>query len=69
MLMGRHFAVLRAKGLLLFCLISTFGAPASAKPAEVDRMRRGFARVNVRALVGDEVAAEGVILAIFQPKR
>lgn len=35
--------------------------------AVIDRMRRGYARVNVRALVGDEVAAEGVIQAIFQP--
>jgi len=36
--------------------------------AEVDKMRRGFARVKVRTLVGDELAAEGVILAIFQPR-
>lgn len=36
--------------------------------AVVDRMRRGYARVNVRAYVGDEVAAEGVIQAIFQPR-
>ena len=34
--------------------------------ATVDKMRRGFARVNVRAFVGDELAAEGVIQAIFQ---
>jgi hypothetical protein len=31
-------------------------------------MRRGFARVAVRTMIGDELAAEGVILAIFQPK-
>jgi hypothetical protein len=31
-------------------------------------MRRGFARVAVRTMVADKVAAEGVILAIFQPK-
>ena len=36
--------------------------------AVIDRMRRGYARVNVRAFVGDEVAAEGVIQAIFQPQ-
>ncbi len=34
--------------------------------AAVDRMRRGFARVNVKTFVGDELAAEGVILAVFQ---
>ncbi len=36
--------------------------------AVVDKMRRGYARVNVRAFVGDELAAEGVIQAIFQPR-
>src|SRR3989442_3635381 len=36
--------------------------------AVVDKMRRGFARVKVRAFVGDELAAEGVIQAIFQPR-
>ena len=36
--------------------------------AVIDRMRRGYARVNVRAFVGEEVAAEGVIQAIFQPQ-
>ena len=36
--------------------------------AVLDRMRRGYARVNVRAFVGEEVAAEGVIQAIFQPQ-
>jgi 3-hydroxyacyl-[acyl-carrier-protein] dehydratase len=35
--------------------------------AEVEKMRRGFARVKVQAFVGDELAAEGVIQAIFQP--
>jgi 3-hydroxyacyl-[acyl-carrier-protein] dehydratase len=34
--------------------------------AEVEKLRRGFGRVRVRALVGEEVAAEGTILAIFQ---
>jgi 3-hydroxyacyl-[acyl-carrier-protein] dehydratase len=35
--------------------------------AVIDKMRRGYARVNVRAFVGDELAAEGIIQAIFQP--
>ena len=34
--------------------------------AEVEKLRRGFGRVKVRTLVGDEVAAEGTIVAIFQ---
>ena len=34
--------------------------------ATIDRLRRGFARVNVKTFVGDELAAEGVILAVFQ---
>ncbi|HUQ16507.1 MAG TPA: 3-hydroxyacyl-ACP dehydratase FabZ [Candidatus Saccharimonadales bacterium] len=34
--------------------------------AEFEKMRRGFGRVKVSAYVGDELAAEGVILAIFQ---
>lgn len=37
--------------------------------AVMERSRRGVARVQVRALVGDEVAAEGAILAVFQPKK
>jgi len=36
--------------------------------AVIDRMRRGYARVKVRAFVGDELAAEGVIQAIFQSR-
>ena len=36
--------------------------------AVIDRMRRGYARVNVRAFVGHELAAEGVVQAIFQPR-
>ncbi len=35
--------------------------------AVMDRFRRGFARVNVRTFVGDDLAAEGAILAVFQP--
>jgi hypothetical protein len=30
-------------------------------------MRRGFGRARVTTHIGDELAAEGVILAIFQP--
>jgi 3-hydroxymyristoyl/3-hydroxydecanoyl-(acyl carrier protein) dehydratase len=36
--------------------------------AVMEKFRRSFARVKVRALVGDEVAAEGTILAIFQAR-
>ena len=35
--------------------------------AVFEKMRRGFARVHVTAHVGDELAAEGTILAMFQP--
>jgi 3-hydroxyacyl-[acyl-carrier-protein] dehydratase len=34
--------------------------------AVMDKFRRGYARVLIRAYVGDELAAEGVIQAIFQ---
>jgi 3-hydroxyacyl-[acyl-carrier-protein] dehydratase len=36
--------------------------------AVMEKFRRSFARVKVRALVGEEVAAEGTILAIFRPR-
>ena len=35
--------------------------------ATFEKLRRGFARVQVTAQVGDELAAEGTIFAIFQP--
>jgi len=35
--------------------------------AVMEKFRRNFARVKVRTTVGDELAAEGIILAIFQP--
>ena len=35
--------------------------------AVFEKMRRGFGRVKVMTYVGDELAAEGVILAVFQP--
>ncbi len=62
-------------GLGLFAGIEEIRFKRMVKPgdtgrfeATVERMRRGFARVAVRTMIGDELAAEGVILAIFQPK-
>jgi len=37
--------------------------------AVFEKMRRGFGRARVTTHVGDELAAEGVILAIFQPAK
>lgn len=37
--------------------------------AVMERSRRGVARVAVKAFVGDELAAEGVIIAVFQPNK
>jgi len=61
-------------GLGLFAGIDEMRFKRMVKPGDtgrfeavVDRMRRGFARVNVKTFVGDEIAAEGVIQAIFQP--
>jgi 3-hydroxyacyl-[acyl-carrier-protein] dehydratase len=62
-------------GLGLFAGIDEMRFKRIVRPGEtaryeavIDRMRRGYARVNVRAFVGDEIAAEGVIQAIFQPR-
>ena len=62
-------------GLGLFAGINKMHFKRIVRPGEtarfeavVDKMRRGYARVNVRAFVGDELAAEGVIQAIFQPR-
>jgi len=62
-------------GLGLFAGIDEMRFKRIVRPGEtarfeavVDKMRRGFARVKVRAFVGDELAAEGVIQAIFQPR-
>jgi 3-hydroxyacyl-[acyl-carrier-protein] dehydratase len=62
-------------GLGLFAGIDEMRFKRIVRPGEtaryeavIDRMRRGYARVNVRAFVGDELAAEGVIQAIFQPQ-
>ncbi len=62
-------------GLGLFAGIDEMRFKRIVRPGEtaryeavVEKMRRGYARVNVRAFVGDELAAEGVIQAIFQPR-
>ena len=36
--------------------------------AVFEKLRRGFGRARVTTHVGDELAAEGVILALFQPR-
>jgi 3-hydroxyacyl-[acyl-carrier-protein] dehydratase len=63
------------EGLGLFAGIEEMRFKRMVKPGDTGRfeatfekMRRGFARVAVRTMIGDELAAEGVILAIFQPK-
>jgi len=63
------------EGLGLFAGIDEMRFKRIVRPGEtaryeavIDKMRRGYARVNVRAFVGDELAAEGVIQAIFQPR-
>ena len=60
-------------GLGLFAGIEEMRFKRMVKPgdtgrfeATIDKMRRGFARVKVKTFVGDELAAEGVILAVFQ---
>ena len=62
-------------GLGLFAGIEEMRFRRMVKPgdtgrfeATVAKMRRGFAKVAVRTMIGDELAAEGVILAIFQPR-
>ena len=62
-------------GLGLFAGIDEMRFKRIVRPGEtaryeavIDRMRRGYARVIVRAFVGDELAAEGVIQALFQPR-
>ncbi len=60
-------------GLGLFAGIEEMRFKRIVRPGDVARfeavaetLRRGFGRVKVRALVGDEVAAEGTIVAIFK---
>jgi 3-hydroxyacyl-[acyl-carrier-protein] dehydratase len=62
-------------GLGLFAGIEEMRFKRMVKPgdtarfeATIEKMRRGFAKVAVKTMIGDEVAAEGVILAVFQPK-
>ena len=62
-------------GLGLFAGIEEMKFRRMVKPGDtarfeavVDKMRRGFARVNVKTYVGDELAAEGTIIAIFQKR-
>jgi 3-hydroxyacyl-[acyl-carrier-protein] dehydratase len=62
-------------GLGLFAGIEEMRFRRMVKPGDtgrfeavMDRFRRGFARVNVKTFVGDELAAEGAILAVFQAK-
>lgn len=63
-------------GLGLFAGIEEMRFKRMVKPGDVgrfeaviDKMRRGFARVSVKTFVGDELAAEGVILAVFQANK
>jgi len=63
-------------GLGLFAGIEEMRFKRMVKPGDtgrfeavIDKMRRGFARVSVKTYVGDELAAEGVIQAIFQPNK
>ena len=60
-------------GLGLFAGIEEMRFKRMVKPGDtgrfeavLDKMRRGFAKVSVKTFVGDELAAEGVILAVFQ---
>ncbi|MDP9245670.1 MAG: 3-hydroxyacyl-ACP dehydratase FabZ [Chloroflexota bacterium] len=62
------------EGLGLFAGIEEMRFKRIVRPGETGRftatfekMRRGFGRARVTTHVGDELAAEGVILAIFQP--
>ena len=60
-------------GLGLFAGIEEMRFKRMVKPGDtarfeavMDRFRRGFARVKIAAYVGDELACEGTILAVFQ---
>ena len=62
-------------GLGLFAGIDEMRFKRIVRPGEtgrfeatMDKMRRGYARVAVKAFVGTELAAEGTIQAVFQPK-
>ena len=62
------------EGIGLFAGIEEMKFKRIVRPGDTGRftatfakMRRGFARVQVTAHVGDELAAEGVVIALFQP--
>ena len=62
-------------GLGLFAGIDEMRFKRIVRPGEtgrfeatMEKMRRGYARVAVKAFVGSELAAEGTIQAVFQPK-
>lgn len=62
-------------GLGLFAGVDEMRFKRIVRPGEtgrfeavMEKMRRGYARVRIRALVGEELAAEGTIQAIFQPR-
>ncbi len=61
------------EGLGLFAGIEEMRFKRIVRPGDLGRfeavaekLRRGFGRVRVRATVGDELACEGAILALFQ---
>jgi 3-hydroxyacyl-[acyl-carrier-protein] dehydratase len=63
-------------GLGLFAGIEEMRFKRMVRPGDtgrfevvMDKFRRGYARVNVRAFVGDELAAEGAIVAVFQANK
>jgi 3-hydroxyacyl-[acyl-carrier-protein] dehydratase len=60
-------------GLGLFAGIEEMRFKRMVKPGDtgrfeavMDKFRRGYARVTVRTFVGDDLAAEGAIIAVFQ---
>ena len=62
------------EGIGLFAGIEEMRFKRIVRPGETGRftatfekMRRGYGRAKVTTHVGDELAAEGVILALFQP--
>ena len=63
-------------GIGLFAGIEEMRFKRMVKPGDtgrfeavMDKFRRGYARVNVRAYVGEELAAEGAIVAVFQANK
>ena len=63
-------------GLGLFAGIEEMRFKRMVKPGDtarfeavMDKFRRGFARVKIAAYVGDELACEGTILAVFQANK